>query len=274
MFEASYQVLSDKHPHWGRVAVLPWDAQIFGFPVGDYQTGDLQYVAGTCANFQETFNAWAVENRVELVACSVPADDIRWCALLPQLGFAYVDYTLKISQPRLQRWQAPGLKIAVRLAQPEDQESVEKIAQNAFRAGRYHMDPRFPRALSELRYKRWLGNAFAASGPGSRLYVTGEVGHATGFFHVNLNGDEAYITIIAVDLALQGGPTGIDLCLGALADLKSMGIRRMNSKVSAMNSGVMNFAAYFGWRFSEPQAVFHWHAPNAPHLVPEDKLFA
>lgn len=274
MFEASYQVLSDRHPHWGRVAVLPWDAQIFGFPVGDFQAGDLQYLVGTCAKFQETLSLWAAENRVELIACTVPADDIRWCALLQQLGFAYVDYTLKISQTHLQRWEPPGSKIAVRLAQPEDQESVERIAQHAFRAGRYHMDPRFPRALSELRYKRWLSNAFAALGPGSRLYVTGEVGHTTSFFHVNLNGNEAYITIIAVDPDYQGGPTGIDLCTGALIDLKSMGIRRMSSKVSAMNSGVMNFAGYFGWRFSEPQAVFHWHAPDAPHLVSSDQVFA
>jgi hypothetical protein len=274
MFEASYQLLSVEHPQWGRVATLPWDEKVFGFPVGDYQAGDSRSIAITCANFRENLANWAEKNRVELVGCSIAADDILWCTLLPELGFTFVDYTLKISQPRLQTWEAPPSKLPVRLAQLIDEASIESIAQHAFRAGRYHMDPRFPRPLSELRYKHWLSNALAASGPTSRLYVTGEEGHATGFFHVNLDGDAAYITIIAVALDKQGTRTGIDLCAGALRDLKSIGIRRMSSKVSAMNSGVLNLAIYLGWRVSDPQAVFHWHAPNGPHLVKRDDVFA
>lgn len=274
MFEASHQVLSEPHPEFGRVSTLPWDEKIFGFPVGDYQAGDSRTVAKQTEMFLHSLQKWAADNRVELVGSSVAADDTLWCTLFPELGFTFVDYTLKISQPRLQGWQAPHAKGPVRLAQPIDEPSVELIAQHAFRAGRYHRDSRFPKALSDLRYKQWLGNAFAALGPSSRLYLTGEVGHATGFFHVNLEGEHAYITIIAVAPDKQGGRTGIDLCTGALTDLKSMGIRRMSSKVSAMNSGVMNLAVFFGWRFSDPQAVFHWHAPNAPHLVKPDEVYA
>ena len=274
MFEASYHLLSAEYPQYGRVATLPWDEKIFGFPVGDYQAGDPRYVANTRTNFQESLHDWAGMNRVELVGCSVDADDLLWCTLLPELGFTFVDYTLKITQPRLQSYEPPTPKIPVRLVQPEDQPSVEQIAQHAFRAGRYHRDSRFPRLLSDLRYKHWIANAFAALGPSSRLYVTGKEGQATSFFHVNLDGDQAYITIIAVAPDRQGGRTGIDLCAGALIDLKSIGIRRMSSKVSAMNSGVMNLAVFFGWRFSDPQTVFHWHAPNAPHLVPPDEVYA
>jgi hypothetical protein len=274
MFDASHQLLSAEHPEWGRIATLPWDEKIFGFPVGDYQPGDSRSIAATRPSFQEKLRNWSEMNRIELVGASVPADDILWCRLLPELGFAFVDYTLKISQPSLQAWEPSPFKIPVRLAQPEDQPSVERIAQLAFRAGRYHMDPCFPRSLSELRYKQWLSNAFAASGPSSRLYVTGEVGQATSFFHVNVDGEDAYITIIAVAPDKQGGRTAVDLCTGALTDLKSMGVRRMSSKVSAMNSGVMNVAVFFSWRFSDPQAVFHWHAPNAPHLAKPEDMFA
>lgn len=274
MFEASYQDLSPDRPEWGRVAILPWDQEIFGFPVGDYQAGDVRQIAGSREEFQATLSGWAERFGVELVGSSVAADDVLWCTLLPELGFAFVDYTLKIAQPRLQAWVPTAAKLPVRLAQPVDKTSVELIAQHAFRAGRYHRDPRFPRSLSDLRYKHWLGNTFSASSPFSRLYVTGDEGKATSFFHVNLSDDEAYITIIAVAPEKQGGRTSVDLCTGVLIDLKSMGIRRMSSKISAMNSGVMNLAVFFGWRFSDPQSVFHWHSRNAPHLVQPEEVFS
>jgi hypothetical protein len=272
MFEATYQALSDEHPQWGHVAILPWDQVIFGFPVADYRAGDSRYIANTRTSFRERFNQWAAVNRVELVGCAVAAEDILWCRMLQELDFVYVDYNLKVSRSRLQSQKLPPSKIPVRLAQMEDQASVERIAQHAFRAGRYHMDPRFPRSLSELRYKHWLGNAFAALGPGSRLYVTGELGQATSFLHVNLMGDEAYVTIIAVAPENQGGRIGLDLCAGVVRDLQTLGIKRMSSKLSPMNLNIMNFMVYFGWRFSDPQSVFHWHAPDAPHLVPSEEI--
>jgi len=273
MFEASYQMLLANCPDFGRISTLPWDEKIFGFPVADYQSGDARVIAGAKREFSKTLEAWADVNRVELVGASVPAEDVLWCTLLPILGFTFVDYTIKISQPRLQAWTPPPTKGAVRLAEPADEAGVEYIAQHAFRAGRYHRDGRFPRALSDLRYKQWMTNAFTSLGQGSRLYLTGEVGHATGFFHVNLDGEYAYITIIAVAPDKQGGRTGLDLAAGALADLKAIGIRKMNSKISAMNSGVMNLAVFLGWRLADAHAVFHWHAPDAPHLVKEEDVF-
>lgn len=273
MFETSYTPLSNDHPEWGSIALLPWDAEIFGFPVADLRVGDSAEAARGLEVFRACLNDWAKRNRAELIGCSAPAEDMIWSALLPEAGFHYVDYTLKINQQRLQSWTPPPVKQSVRLAEPEDRSSLEAVAQTAFRAGRYHMDPRFPRALSELRYKHWVTNALAAAGPSSRLYVTGDVGQVSGFFHVNVQGEEAYITIIAVQLDRQGGRTGHDLATGGLADLKSRGIRRMNSKVSAMNSGVINLATYLGWRVSDPEVVFHWHAPDAPHLVKLEQVF-
>ncbi len=273
MFETSYQPLSGQHPEWGNVAVLPWDCDIFGFPVADFQAGDSHCVAQERTAFGEAFTRWTDDNRVEVVGCSVAAADKHWCGLLPTLGFAYVDYTLTITQPRMNKFDFPPTKIPVRLATPEDQPEVERIAEQAFEFGRYHVDPLFPHELSEYRYRRWLRNAFTDLGPNGRIYVTGETSHVGSFFHVNLKDDTAYITIIAVARELQRGTTGIDLCSGALNDLKMSGIRRVSSKISAANTGVMNFAAFFGFRFSQPQAVFHWHRPNSAHLVKPELVF-
>ncbi len=274
MFDAQYQNVSADNPSWGRAAVLPWDQEIFGFPVGDYQLGDSQQIAQSLPEARECLRQWALANRCELIGCSVPATDMLAYTLLPKLDFAFVDYTLKIYTKSLHLAQLPMNKIPVRSALPEDQASVERIAQMAFRAGRYHADPLFPRALVDLRYKQWLTNAYASLGQNSRLYVTGEPGAVTSFFHVTVNGTESYITIIAVDPAHHGTPLGVELCAGVLRDLQQSGIKRMSSKVSALNSGVMNFVNYYGWRFGDPQVVFHWHAANTPHLNSWESIFA
>ncbi len=273
MFEAQYQKLSNDHPEWGRVALLPWDMEIFEFPVADYQLGDCREIAHAIPGVTEALTRWAAANQVELIGCSVRATDMQAYTLLPVLGLTFIDYTLKIYTKSLHLAQLPHNKIPVRSALTEDRASVERIAESAFRAGRYHADPLFPRELVNRRYKQWLSNAYASLGPGNRLYVTGEPGAVTSFFHVTVEGEEAYITIIAVDPAHHGTPLGIELCAGTLRDLQASGVKRMSSKISALNSGVMNFVNYYGWRFGDPQVIFHWHAANAPHLVPWESIY-
>ncbi|MGB8646677.1 MAG: hypothetical protein WCF84_15660 [Anaerolineae bacterium] len=273
MFDSHYQNLSAENPEWGRVATLPWDAEIFGFPVGDYEAGDAAAIARNLDAFRAQFNQWAAANQVEIVHCTVPATNQPWYTLLPALGFAFVDYTLKIYTKSLHTAVIPMNKIPVRLADARDQESVERIAEQAFRAGRYYADPLFPKRLVEIRYRRWLANAFAALGDNSRLYVTGEVGNVTSFFHITREREEAYITIIAVEPTRHGSTIGVELCAGVLRDLQASGIKRMSSKISALNSGVMNFVNYYGWRFGNPQVAFHWHASDAPHLNSWDSIF-
>jgi hypothetical protein len=45
-------------------------------------------------------------------------------------------------------------------------------------------------------------------------------------------------------------------------------VRWITSKVSAANVGIISLVAGLGYRFREPEATFHWHAPDAPHLLP------
>ncbi len=268
MFEMHWMPLDEEHPEWGQASLLPWDCEIFGFPIADYTLGDVRAIWQSHEAWQRAFDDWMFRNQVELVACSICSDDVRACQLLPELGFRYVDYTFTITQPHLQDFKNPPFRHAVRLAQPEDQAEVERIAEHAFRFGRYHIDPRFPKQDADRRYRIWLRNAYATLGPKSVMIVLGEVGHLKGFCHVNLEGNVAHITMIAIDLALQHGTAGMELCVGVVEELQKRGIRKMRGKISASNLGILNIAAYFGFRFSQPMAAYHWHSPNAKHLLP------
>ena len=272
MFQPQYQNLSEQHEELGRVALLPWDAEIFGFAVGDYQVGDLARVFESRDDVSARLTKWSAENSVELIGCSVPANERVWRALLPRIGFAYVDSTLTYTLPKLQTARFPRKHVPVRLATMEDQEAVERICEIGFRAGRYHADPLFPLALANTRYRKWLANEFKSLGDSNRIYVAGEIGAAIGFTHVRVNGAEAYITIGGADPAVQSSVLPFAVFIGTLEALRDSGVRRAQSKLSAGNTPMLNLAAYAGSRFSEPEMVFHWHAPNAPHLNSVESL--
>lgn len=271
MPDPTYQDLSSANPDWGSIGILPWDSDVFGFPVANYKPGEAHSIFKALPELTRLLKTWAAENGVELIGCSAPAAEPKWSAVLPQLGFVFVDTTLTYTLPKLQRAKFPRSH-AVRLATVEDQPSVERIAAQAFNAGRYHADPFFPRELANLRFRCWLAKAFASLGPASRVYVIGEPGAVTAFTHSNVNGDRAYITIGGAELALQGRGAGAAIFIGTLEALRDSGVRRAQSKLSASNTAMMNLAAYAGSRFSEPQHVFHWHAPDAAHLLKPESL--
>jgi len=270
MFKAQYQNLSDEHPEWGTIAVLPWDTEIFEFAVADFKPQELRAIVGRRDEVAARLLSWAANGGVQLISCSVSSREAGWRAVLPQIGFAYVDSTLTYTLPRLQTLAIARKHAPVRLATLEDRAAVERICEIGFRAGRYHADPLFPLALANARYRRWLANEFNSLGESNRIYVAGEPGAAIGFTHVRVNGTDAYITIGGADPAVQSSVLPFAVFIGTLEALRDSGVRRAESKLSASNTPMINLASYAGSRFSAPETVFHWHAPDAPHLRQAD----
>ena len=267
MAEVQFGPLHDDVPGWGTTAILPWDAEIFGFPVAVWQPGDPDAIAADLGRVRRRVAAWATTHRVELIGCTVPADDRGWRGLLPELGFTLVEQTVRIML-RLQAFSAPQPSTPVRLAASDEGEHIEEIAAHAFRHGRYHADPRFPPALADRRYRHWIRNALGSKDPLDRVYVLGRPGTIKGFFQLRLNDGRAEVGIIAVAKALQGSPAGPELVVGTQLALKAEGVRWITSKVSAANLGLLNLVTHLGYRLRRPEAAFHWHAPGAPHLLP------
>jgi hypothetical protein len=266
MSETNYQPLSAEKPDWGEISLLSWDSEVFGFPVANYKPGQPSAVLKDLTEIGRALKNWARENGVELIGCSISTTEPMWRLSLPRLGFLFVDTTLTYTMPRLQRAKFPRSHV-VRMATLEDQASVERIAEHVFHAGRYHADPLFPRALANLRFRRWLEKAFASLGPASRVYVTSGPGPVTAFTHSKVEGDYAYITIGGAEPELQASGGGAAFFFGTLEALRDSGVRRAQSKLSASNTPMLNLAAYAGSRFSEPEHAYHWHAPDARHLL-------
>jgi hypothetical protein len=240
-------------------ALVPWDSEIFGFPVASYRTG-----AGEPPSLalRVQFRDWAAAHAVAVCSCAIPADDLRWKRLLPAADFQVVDFALRVTCNRLQASALPRTRVELRPAVPRDYPAIEAIAAGAFAHGRYHADPRFPANLANRRYVQWMRNALSSEAGRDRVFVAGEPGQVKAFYHVSLEGESADLRLAAIAPALQNTMTtlGFELYAAVLHLLGQSGIRRAYASVSAANTSVMNVFARLGFRFDRPELVYHWHA--------------
>lgn len=267
MAEVTVEPIDASRPEWGTAFVVPWDTDLFGFPVGTYTPGEPAALERDLRAAGDRFRAWASARRVELVSCTVPADDRSWRTIMPELGFTCVEQTLGLTF-RVQPYRAEPPSRPVRIATADDHAQIEEIAGHTFHHGRYNADPRFPLELADRRYRHWVHNACVSTNPADRVYVVGAPGNVKGFFQLRVVEDRAEVGIMGVTQSAKGTPAAFDLMTGMHLDLKALGVRWLNAKISAGNTRVINLVAHFGYRFRDAQATFHWHAADAPHLLP------
>jgi RimJ/RimL family protein N-acetyltransferase len=206
---------------------------------------------------------WANANGVVLCSCAVPAADRNWRACLPRAGFQEVDFSLQVSLNGLQTAKLPEARAELREATAADHESIKRIAAAGFQHGRYHADPRFPRDLADRRYSQWMTNALSGDDPQDRVFVLGETDHVQGFYHVTMEKDVSDLRLASVAPEFKGTMLGFDLYASILHVLKQRGVRRVVASISAANTAVMNVFATLGFRFSQPEVIYHWHAEAA-----------
>lgn len=267
-FDAAFTDLSREHPEWGLVATLPWDGEIFGFNVGEYRPGPLEALRSTPSLLRARLASWAAEHDVELIACCTEGDDTRLRVAVSDLGFRFVETSLRATLPRLGAGRLPPCRATVRRAEGADHDALEKIAATSFHHGRYHADPWFPRELADRRYLQWLRSALSDPAAGTHVYVVGPRGGVKGFLHAEVKDSVADLRLGAVDPDINPGTAGFSLFLGTMHALAEIGVRSVVARVSATNTAVLNLYAALGFRFSDPEVVLHWHRDQSPDPLP------
>ncbi len=266
-FERVYEPLLPDDDRFGSVAVLPWDAEIFGFAVADYRLGDVQFLWENRQAWGDGVRQWTRRQRVQLLSCDAGPTDRKAAGLLYSSNFMLVDTTLQATLARLHKATLPKPTLSFRSMQSQDLAEVERIADTAFQFGRYHTDPCFPAVLARRRYVHWVKNAFTTPDGGDRMFILGQPGEVSGFFHLVVRGDLGDLRLAAIDPRISTGGRGYELYLNALHALRNCGVRRVTAKISAANTAVLDIYTTFGFRFSKPRLIFHWHTPDAPAWI-------
>lgn len=269
MFQIDYQDLCPGTPKGGKIGIVPWDSETFGFPVAEYRPDEEQGSDSFLSHkdLRAALEAWTSARAVELVAVTVPAGNTRALCRLQESGFRYNDTRITIFYPHVQKVKLPPKRFSMEYAQPADADQILTIAETVFDAGRYHADPRFPKELANRRYRDWLRRAMAGENFQRVLVARGEEGEIRGISIAMEKGDRGDPILMAVAPHLVGTTFGIRLGVATYHYFQEQGVKIGYSKISVTNTGAHNLHSYLGAHFIDPEVLLHWHAPSAPHLL-------
>lgn len=265
IFNTSFHPLEVKNPEAGQVRTLPWDNEIFGFPVGEYNATDSSYFCRYPDRVSNALDLWAAKESVRLVSCELDAGDFERMRHIQECGFRYVDTSLKATAYNLMALRIPPVKLPVRLAHMSERDAIAEIAYRSFRFGRYHQDPVFPFHLACERYRRWIHKAMDTfkkdenSDTDERIYVFTIQEAVAGFLHLVIKGVEADLRLGGIDKKYQGSIYGVGLFCQVFNKLREEGIKKLSAKISAVNLDIVNMYGAMGFKFADAVAIFHRH---------------
>lgn len=267
MFEIQFEDLRPRQPEFGRIGVIPWDTETFGFPVANFVVPEIATATSIEGSLGQSLEEWARSRQVELVAASLPIGWSRTAALLQDAGFQYNDTTLCLRYTSPKPIKLPFSKLELTEARGEDLPALTSIAERVFRHGRYHADPRFPAKLADRRYADWIRRTLDPANPQTTLVA--RIGDAIqGFCTVETGEEKGHMHLMAVSPDRVATVTGIMLPALTLRYLREHGARTILSKISAANTAVLNVHAFLGAQYFSPELCLHWHSPEATHLAP------
>jgi hypothetical protein len=189
--------------------LVPWDSEIFGFPVA--QIGRIDLGDGAVGDeLLEEFDEWCANRDVRLVACRLDHLQLRESMTLEGHGFRFVETVYGPRLDKLDVVSEPRQAIVVSKALPSDLPSIQEIAYSAFTTGRFLLDWRLPPELSKRRYASWVRTSFYA--PRQTILKAEADGDLVGFFIAEHRPDgSVYWHLTAVAPKWQGQGMGLSL---------------------------------------------------------------
>ena len=239
--------------------VVPWDTEVFGFPVAQISRLELGEGADPSKILRE-FDAWCAGQDVRLTSCRLDHARLRESMALEEVGFRFVEM---VHEPRLDlidRVAAPRRMIQVGDATDDDVGSIEEIAYSAFTTGRFLLDWRLPPELSRRRYAAWVRRSFEDP---THAVLKAEVdGELVGFFIVETRPDGGvYWHLTAIAPRWQGKGVGMSLWRTMLLRHRTDGATSVSTTISGHNPPALNLYAKLGFKFGAAQMTFHRLTP-------------
>ncbi|MBI1985137.1 MAG: GNAT family N-acetyltransferase [Rhodospirillales bacterium] len=237
----------------------PFETDLLGVPVGRLalSSDDTAAIAG----LDSLIAGWLAAG-VWLVSCRVPEGS----AVIPALGkgcFRVVETLVTFRRTLHPRPMPKG----VEFAEAGDAAACVAIAGRAFANDRLHRDPQVSGTVADRIRERWVLNDLG--GRADACFVVRDGGQAVGFNLCLLDGEEAVIDLIAVDIRQQNKGLGRRLVEAALAHY---GGRGRTIRVGTQADNAPSIALYRGAGFVEAdrRITLHWVNPNAASALKDD----
>jgi GNAT superfamily N-acetyltransferase len=236
-------------------SLVPWDSEIFGFPVAQITRFELEEVADPQHVF-DAFEDWCIEHDVRLVSCRLDHMRLRESMAIEERGFRFIE---TVFGPRFDKFGAiarPMHELQVSEATSVDIPKIEDIAYTVFATGRFLLDDRLAPELSRGRYANWVRSSFGS--PSETVLKAEADGDLVGFFIVEHRRDQSvYWHLTAVAPEWQGKGMGLSLWQTMLLRHRAEGATFVETTISGHNLPIMNLYARLGFSFASGQMTFH-----------------
>jgi GNAT superfamily N-acetyltransferase len=238
-----------------RVADVPWDSDLFGFPVFEVR------IFNDTAALDDALRDWTAALPARCLAFTkVPLSDVGMHRKRVAHGFYPVETQLELHLP-LGRF-APVVARAprgwrLRRAELADVPRLAELAAESFQADRYHRDPALDAAAADRRYACWIEDGFRRGEP-TYVYENADTLDLAGFYHLRPVGDTTIdLSLAALSPMHQRIGLGVLLYQDVLLEAQKAGYAVATTRISVDNTDVLNLFARLGFVFHHPVLTFH-----------------
>lgn len=233
-----------------------WDTVVYGYPV--LQITDIEIRGSSAPSDFRAFENLRTEAGCGLVSCRLACAKLNESMFLESCGFRFVEMLYEPELLNLQNQRFPddqGLDVS--LALEEDLPDLIGMAGTSFGNERFHVDPRLPQPLANLRYQNWVRSSFTH--PQQRLHVLRDGEKRVAFFVIEMRRDgTCYWHLNAVAPEAQGQGYGRRAWRAMIRQAQQSGAERVRTSIVARNHRVLNLYARLGFSFPVPLMTFHW----------------
>ena len=256
MFEAN-ELAIDTPALAVRYHLAPWDASTVGGPVAvisGIEVRDRDRAPDAFAAFRD----WCIAGGVSLVSCKLDHDRLVECGFLESQEFRFIELNYRPELAGLQSSDAVAPnEYMVDVATAEDEHLIAEIAGQIFDAGRFHRDPLIDPRVGDLRYRRWVSNAFL--NPRQTVLKCRRGDEVKAFFVVEAPApDRRFWSLVGLAPGLGGRGVGTRIWRAMLQWHRAEGADHVSTSISSLNAPVFNLYVKLGFRFPSPTISLHW----------------
>ena len=254
---------------------LPWDSQVLGCPSGSVgglwaegcyaeQRHRLETVLNACI-------ADAEDHGVKFLSVRLPEGALAALHAVEAVGFRVIESFLTFGRKTDGEISFNGRSDChVRLAQPDEMETVAAIAYRAFESFRLRVDPQIPESRARHSRREWVRNGF--KGRAEAIYVAESGHHLVGFALLRSKVSRRLserstekigeIELIAVDPAFHGRGIGKALVAEAIRHYQGK-ISKIQVGTQAKNLRAIGLYTRMGFSIIRSELSFHRHSDGA-----------
>lgn len=231
--------MAEKNPqNYHFLQETPWDKKVFGIPTFEILVSSEENLL---LNINELKKS-QIKGHFTL-----KIDPLWNTKILSDYGFYYCD-TL------IQPYGSPEKFVShhhekISLSQDNTLEELLIICNSAFSHGRFHRDFNFHKKQADLRYNSWLTQLFNEQKVWGLMYKQ----ELAGFWGFSQN----KILLHALSTKYRGKGMAKYFWSIAIQEMFKLGYQEITSSISASNIVVLNLYLSLGFKFKNPQDVYH-----------------